>query len=68
MGVGRVVGCREVRDGEERVRAVVAAEHAGVTVSPGAFEADPAVPVAVVGEGEAGFAEGAGLESGGARW
>lgn len=55
-GVGEGAG---VRDGEERVRAVVAAVETGGAVAPGAFKADVAVPVGGVGEGVAEVAEGA---------
>ena len=41
------------------MRARLAGLHAAVAEAPGAFEADVAVPVAGVGEGEAAVAEGA---------
>lgn len=52
----------EVRYREERVGAVVATVEAGGTVAPGAFEADIAVPVGSVCEGETAVAEGAFFE------
>lgn len=55
--------CRDVCGREEWMGAVSTLKHTGVAVAPGAFEAELAVPVAVVGEGEAGFAEGSLVES-----
>lgn len=60
--VGRVAAGGDVGEGEERVRAVLAFHDAGVAVAPCSLQADFAVPVGVIGVGEAAFAERAFLE------